>query len=68
VTLRTHGWCRADGNLWVGERDAGRQQALGGKPSTLGGEKGLGRDTQGSMVMKAAPVATFIMIESDFRP
>src|SRR5271169_5285919 len=36
VTFRTHRRRRAGENLWVGERDAGRREVQGGKPSALG--------------------------------
>ena len=44
VALRTHRRLRVGESLWVGERRARRQQVLGGKPSALGREEGIGRD------------------------
>ena len=38
----------------------------GGKPSTLGGEEGVGRDTEDAVMMEASPTSAFVVVKTEF--
>jgi hypothetical protein len=64
VALRSQRQLPAVGNLWVGEGGARRQEALGGKPSSLGRQKCVGVHPWDPVVMESCPTAPLVVVEA----